>query len=106
MNDKKPCCVPPCGHYYNAHKEKVQASRKIAHVSENKNVFDFGIGSRYNEEKTVQQPKGVGKMTAYAKLSPEQLQAEYEAVSKAFEAVKSKNLKLDMSRGKPGVARI
>ena len=45
-------------------------------------------------------------MTEYAKLSPAALQAEYDAVSKAFEAVKQKNLKLDMSRGKPGKAQL
>jgi DNA-binding transcriptional MocR family regulator len=40
-------------------------------------------------------------MTAYAKLTAEQLQEEYDAASKEFKAVKAKNLKIDMSRGKP-----
>ena len=45
-------------------------------------------------------------MTAYTNLSPAQLRAEYETVSKTFEAAKAKNLKLDMSRGKPGRAQL
>ena len=45
-------------------------------------------------------------MTAYAALSPAELQREYEMVSKSFEEVKKKNLKLDMSRGKPGKAQL
>ncbi len=40
-------------------------------------------------------------MTPYVRLTDSQLQAEYEEVSKEFEAIKSKNFKLDMSRGKP-----
>ncbi|MDE7262849.1 MAG: aminotransferase class I/II-fold pyridoxal phosphate-dependent enzyme [Oscillospiraceae bacterium] len=38
----------------------------------------------------------------YSKMSPAQLEAEYTAVSQRFEELKSKGLKLDMSRGKPG----
>ena len=38
----------------------------------------------------------------YQAMSAAQLQAEYEAVTKRFEELKGKNLKLDMSRGKPG----
>ena len=38
----------------------------------------------------------------YNKMSPAQLEAEYTAVSQRFEELKSKGLKLDMSRGKPG----
>ena len=38
----------------------------------------------------------------YASMSQAQLQAEYEAVVRKFEELKGKNLKLDMSRGKPG----
>lgn len=45
-------------------------------------------------------------MTKYELLSPEELNREYEAASAAFEAVKQKNLKLDMSRGKPGKAQL
>ena len=39
-------------------------------------------------------------------MTKDQLQAEHEKVSKAFEALKAKNLKLDMSRGKPGKAQL
>ena len=42
----------------------------------------------------------------YAKMSPQQLQAEYAAVSARFEELKGKGLKLDMSRGKPGKAQL
>ncbi len=45
-------------------------------------------------------------MTKYELLSPEELDREYEAASAAFEAVKQKNLKLDMSRGKPGKSQL
>ena len=38
----------------------------------------------------------------YKSMNPEQLAAEYDAVSKKFAGLKEKNLKLDMSRGKPG----
>lgn len=45
-------------------------------------------------------------MTAYASLSAAQLQQEYDVVKAAFEEAKAKNLKLDMSRGKPGKAQL
>ena len=38
----------------------------------------------------------------YKSMTHEQLAAEYDAVSKKFAGLKEKNLKLDMSRGKPG----
>ena len=38
----------------------------------------------------------------YADMTPAQLQTEYSNVREAFDALKKKNLKLDMSRGKPG----
>ena len=38
----------------------------------------------------------------YKSMNHEQLAAEYDAVSKKFAGLKEKNLKLDMSRGKPG----
>ena len=38
----------------------------------------------------------------YDAMQPEQLQTEYQAVCQQYEACKAKNLKLDMSRGKPG----
>ena len=38
----------------------------------------------------------------YASMNQAQLQTEYELVAKKFEDLKGKNLKLDMSRGKPG----
>ena len=37
----------------------------------------------------------------YADMTPAQLQTEYSNVREAFDALKKKNLKLDMSRGKP-----
>ena len=45
-------------------------------------------------------------MTAYANMSPAELQREYESVSKLFEDAKKKELKLDMSRGKPGKVQL
>ena len=44
--------------------------------------------------------------TAYNKLTVDQLKAEYESVQAAFEALKAKNLKLNMARGKPGKAQL
>ncbi|MDE7245375.1 MAG: aminotransferase class I/II-fold pyridoxal phosphate-dependent enzyme [Oscillospiraceae bacterium] len=38
----------------------------------------------------------------YQSMNREQLSAEFDAVSKKFAELKNKNLKLDMSRGKPG----
>ena len=38
----------------------------------------------------------------YRSMDQAQLTAEYEAVSRRFEELKGKGLKLDMSRGKPG----
>lgn len=43
---------------------------------------------------------------AYNKLSPAELKQEYNVVSEKFEDLKKKNLKLDMSRGKPGKAQL
>ena len=45
-------------------------------------------------------------MQLYQELTPAQRQAEYERVSGEFAALKSKNLQLDMSRGKPGKAQL
>lgn len=42
----------------------------------------------------------------YTSMSKEQLQAEYGAVSKEFDSLKARGLKLDMSRGKPGKAQL
>ena len=42
----------------------------------------------------------------YRSMSREQLQAEYNAVTEDFAALKAKGLKLDMSRGKPGKAQL
>ena len=39
-------------------------------------------------------------------MSPAELQREYESVSKLFEDAKKKELKLDMSRGKPGKVQL
>ena len=41
-------------------------------------------------------------MSAYKNLTAAQAKAEMESVKAQFEALKAKNLKLDMSRGKPG----
>ncbi len=40
-------------------------------------------------------------MTAYAKMSHEELTAKYEALQEAFAAHKAKGLALNMARGKP-----
>ena len=42
----------------------------------------------------------------YQSMTPAQLQAERDVVSKKFEELKAKGLKLDMSRGKPGKAQL
>ena len=39
-------------------------------------------------------------------MTKDQLKAEHEKVSQVFETLKAKNLKLDMSRGKPGKAQL
>ena len=41
-------------------------------------------------------------MEAYSQLTLSQRQAEYTALQQRFEAYKSRNLKLNMARGKPG----
>lgn len=41
-------------------------------------------------------------MTDYTKMTPEELKAQFVAVKAEYEAIKLKNLSLDMSRGKPG----
>ena len=46
------------------------------------------------------------KTMQYQSMTPAQLQAERDAVSKKFEELKAKGLKLDMSRGKPGKAQL
>ncbi len=45
-------------------------------------------------------------MATYPSMSKAELQAEYAAASEQFEALKAKNLKLDMSRGKPGKVQL
>ena len=43
-----------------------------------------------------------GMSTAYQNLTPAQLREEYTAVKAQFDALKAKELKLNMARGKPG----
>ncbi|MBR2977841.1 MAG: aminotransferase, partial [Oscillospiraceae bacterium] len=43
---------------------------------------------------------------AYAALSAADVNREFDAVSKLYEGLKAKNLKLDMSRGKPSKAQL
>ncbi|MDR0840029.1 MAG: aminotransferase class I/II-fold pyridoxal phosphate-dependent enzyme [Christensenellaceae bacterium] len=45
-------------------------------------------------------------MKAYAQCTKAELQAELQSVTKEFETLKAKGLKLDMSRGKPGKAQL
>lgn len=45
-------------------------------------------------------------MTAYSALSKEELRKELDKETAAFEALKARGLKLDMSRGKPGKAQL
>lgn len=45
-------------------------------------------------------------MTAYPKMSAEERKAEYAKVSRKYEDLKAKGLKLNMARGKPGKAQL
>lgn len=45
-------------------------------------------------------------MKPYVSLSREELQNELSAVQAEYEAIKARNLELDMSRGKPGAAQL
>lgn len=45
-------------------------------------------------------------MIPYSQLDKSALEAELKSVTEAYEAVKAKGLKLDMSRGKPGKAQL
>ena len=45
-------------------------------------------------------------MTAYPKMSAEERKAEYAKVSREYEDLKAKGLKLNMARGKPGKAQL
>ena len=42
----------------------------------------------------------------YRSMTPAQLEAEHKAVAQKFEELKARDLKLDMSRGKPGKAQL
>ena len=44
-------------------------------------------------------------MAKYCELTSEQVKAEYAKVHQQFEDLKSRNLKLNMARGKPGKAQ-
>ena len=44
--------------------------------------------------------------TVYATLSAADAKREFDAVSELYETLKAKNLKLEMSRGKPGKAQL
>ena len=50
--------------------------------------------------------KGSFSVTAYKKLSKEELKREYEAVSSEFSVLCEKGLKLNMARGKPSKAQL
>jgi DNA-binding transcriptional MocR family regulator len=45
-------------------------------------------------------------MTAYSKMSREELRAEHAAVSRKFEELKGRGLNLNMARGKPGKVQL
>ena len=45
-------------------------------------------------------------MTAYSKMTGEERKAEYQRLRQEFEELKSRNLKLNMARGKPGKAQL
>ena len=45
-------------------------------------------------------------MTAYAKMTPAEREAEYKRLQGEFEALKARGLKLNMARGKPGKAQL
>ena len=45
-------------------------------------------------------------MLPYRELSTEELVSQKKELEKQFEKVKAKNLKLDMSRGKPSAAQL
>jgi len=61
----------------------------------------------YHYSKIKNTAAHVGKMKGasimeYQSMNHEQLQSEYDVVTKKFQELKEKHLKLDMSRGKPG----
>ena len=45
-------------------------------------------------------------MTAYPKMTAEERKAEYAKVTKEYEDLKARGLKLNMARGKPGKAQL
>ena len=45
-------------------------------------------------------------MTAYSKMTAEERKAEYAKVSREYEDLKARGLKLNMARGKPGKAQL
>lgn len=66
----------------------------------------LSAAEKHRKTGAVPGKKGSFSVTAYKKLSKEELKREYEAVSSEFSVLCEKGLKLNMARGKPSKAQL